>query len=231
MKSKKKRNVLIILIVPTILVCSALWIAAAEQQYKELKKAEITTADPLKTTMDTYGITDSADKESVSDDTEEIKSTVINGYLTEENNRIVAKAADFQATVHTYILSADKTGKETDTDRKCISIIDIEFPEKIRITGDCYLNVEFDDQVSPMGLKGNLYYRDDPNDEWSFWKETDAQSLFSLTRFTFLGSEMKKDNRKHYIRMIAVTEDADFYPSGKSYVSFTVTYLENMPLQ
>lgn len=140
----------------------------------------------------------------------------------------------FQAKLYTYLAPKPETDGDASEPpaQTCTVLADIEFVEKVTITSDCYLKISLDDQVSPVECNGLLYYRDSPDEDWTLHKEQTGQPFLSFTDFTFLGSELKKDNRPHYYRLMATTKEADYYPTNNSQspIRHTVIFYQDIPV-
>lgn len=154
--------------------------------------------------------------------------------LTLQDGSVVSEEPAFQANLYTYLAPQSETegNASESSDQKCTVLADVEFMEKVTITSDCYLKISLDDQVSPIECTGLLYYRDSPEEDWIFWKEQTGQPFSSFTEFTFLGSELKKDNKPHYYRLVATTNEADYYPTnnGEDDIKHAVIFYRDIPL-
>lgn len=199
-----------------ILCLCAVFFTACQSQKTDNESAIVKVKNPLEEYIEN----------KIDADMDVVESKALINCVMEQDGQLVSEESNFCTNVYTYVSSSEESLDE-ETERKCTAVVDIEFTEKLELTSDCYLVVEFDDQVSPTALNGALYYRDNLEDDWIYYKDISAQSLFSLSRFTFFGSDMKKDTEKHYFRLVAAAEDADFYPSSKDYVNYTIIYQTN----
>jgi predicted small secreted protein len=174
---------------------------------------------------------DVAISENVTSDMEEIDSKVMTNFVQLKGNELISTPENLQVNAYTYVIP-DSVSQSDSSALIGTYIVDIEFLTQVELTSDSYLCIDTGtdyytpggDYVSPTTVTGTLYYKDSPEDDWIYAKDVSAQPLFSLTQFTFLGSDLKTDNKAHYYRLVAVSNDADCVPTADGQVSYLVTY-------